>query len=158
MKPNYFVRWLIDSDLPHLEAAERFNADARGGCWWVGRAGRTDAGVYAVEDGSCLPVGFAAFRQKPGKLVLSRLVTRPDLRRQGVGTALVERLRLRLGTRGLHELVAWVGEEAVGTQLFLRETGFTATRVKDGRIRFVAGPLDHVPDAIYSDSFAGVVG
>lgn len=154
MKPNYTVRWMIRRDMPEVLAAERFNADrwsAEKYEWLL--HDRTVIGLVATDHYGDA-VGAGVYKLDTGKLKLLRLVTRPSMRRQGVARAIIENIRLKLSSHRQNTLVAWASEEDLGTQLFFKQSGFTATRLKEGRIRFVAGPLDYVAPTVYSDSYA----
>ncbi len=73
-------------------------------------------------------VGYLIYCMTKHNLHIENIATKPVLRRQGIGTALVRRLQLRLSKQSRRRVVACVRESRVGTQLFLQSLGFTAVR------------------------------
>jgi GNAT superfamily N-acetyltransferase len=145
---DFTVEHVVPADFAALERIEAA---------YGGDPDSWDAGtVYVARHYSGKALGFCRFADKANRTVLRRIVVDPAWRGSGVGTAFVERLRLRLGDLGRSKVVAYTDVETTGTNLFMSRVGFTAVDIDGDRIRWEAGPLDHCPSTIYSDSVSGV--
>lgn len=73
------------------------------------------------------PVGYTIYKQSGKTLKIVNLVVRPDYRRQGCASLLIERLKTRKNWETMSVLVR---ESNLGAHQFLKEQGFIATEVK----------------------------
>lgn len=84
-------------------------------------------GMIARVDGSA--AGTVVYRLLPKKLHVLSLAVHPDWRRQGVGTAIIDRLVAKISQQRRNEIMMEVRETNLNAQLFLRANGFLAGRV-----------------------------
>lgn len=142
--PALIVQWMRTADLQAVAAIERLSpADPVGGPLSVAEITRMlEAGglqaVVAMVGGRV--EGWALVeRHRRDALSLLALAVRPQSRRRGIGTAILQFCAQRLLTCRRWLLVADVPEESLSGQLFLRAMGFTAVAIlkEDNCYRFV---------------------
>lgn len=134
------TRWLCRSDLPEVLAIERASFD----CPWteagfLGVLGcRSCIGIVAERGGRV--VGYAVYRLYRRRFEILNLAVAPDVRRRGVGSALLLSLAAKLYGTPRQALGLNVGERNLPAQLFLRAVGFRAAgvlrRPREDRLRF----------------------
>jgi ribosomal protein S18 acetylase RimI-like enzyme len=96
----------------------------------VGRARRQPGGECLVATLFGQVAGYAIHHTYGlREIVLDRIAVHADLRRHGVGSALLRRISWRLGTERTR-LVATVPDTSLAAHLFLADRGFQATRVE----------------------------
>lgn len=125
------VRWMIRRDMPEVRAIEResFEYPWSPDEFHEALAYRTTVGMVA-EDSNRV-VGFMVFMLGNTKLELWSLAVAADRRREGVGTALVEKLVSKLSERR-RRITLEVRETNLPAQMFFRAQGFRAVRVLRG--------------------------
>lgn len=122
------VRWMIRRDMPSVLAIERAS--------WEHDAHRQPTRLLGEEDfirwlrqRNCIGmvaqsgeqvVGVMVYELQPGSLELLYLTVDPAHRRQGYGTAMIEKLRSKLSDTRRRRLRILVDERNLGGQLFLR--------------------------------------
>jgi len=74
-------------------------------------------------------VGFLVYEMQPGKLEILNMCVPPEIQRCGVGTALMDRLKIGLGLKERSRIVVLVRETNLDGQLFLNMQGFIATAI-----------------------------
>jgi ribosomal protein S18 acetylase RimI-like enzyme len=94
---------------------------------------RCEAGLIGgilAECGTRVP-GLLLYALHPQEGAVTVLIVEvsPDLRRRGIGSALLADLRYRLQAAGAVRIDALVNERDLAAQLFLRASGFRAARV-----------------------------
>jgi ribosomal-protein-alanine N-acetyltransferase len=77
-------------------------------------------------------VGHVVYSPHKTKLEVLTLAVRPDRRRQGVGTQLLDKLKGKLAGHRRTRLGLTVPETSLDAQLFLRAQDFVATRLLPG--------------------------
>jgi predicted N-acetyltransferase YhbS len=94
-------------------------------------SGRDTLGMIALEKGTL--VGYVIFQQGHTYTWILSLVVSIDSRRSGIGTLLINRVKLKMHTMHSQGIRATVCEKLLGSHLFLSSHGFVATGViKDG--------------------------
>lgn len=171
---NVVIRGMLVCDLADLARSER---ESFGGDGWSAERLRPwtrfdppfpRIGVVAEcrEPGydEYAAIAHALYTVRRGRLVLNRLVVKPEYRRRGVGRRLVAEIQKRTLTHFVRRVVASVCETDLDQQCFLRACGATAIKLIPGRdaetepglIRFVVpggfrapaklvGPVDKAP-------------
>jgi ribosomal-protein-alanine N-acetyltransferase len=98
------------------------------------------------------PVGYVIYRRdtKRKRLLVLSMVIHPDYQRQGLGTALVNKLKTKLRDR--FRYIAWVVRESnLAGHLFLKSQGFQAVEVVKNHF------VDYFPDVTeHEDGYAFV--
>jgi ribosomal protein S18 acetylase RimI-like enzyme len=123
----------------------RLEPDERDGAWEVARSRgvatwsrdeflrRCQAGLIAGIVAECRPrfAGLLLYAIHTGEAAVTLVTVQiaPDLRRRGIGSALLANLRYRLQAAGPARIDALVDERSLESQLFLRANGFRAARV-----------------------------
>lgn len=134
---RYEVRWLIGRDLPQVEAIDKyaFGKDA-----WTEQDWRA-----AHHPKNCIGAVYVS-KQKPNRVLSAmiyelhkdgihviRFVVHPDYHRQGIGTAMVERLKDKLSQQRRTWVEIDVPEIVLPAQLFFQSCGFQFTEfVRNG--------------------------
>ena len=72
-------------------------------------------------------VAYAIYAIDKDCLWLTRIAVRPTMQRLGIGSAIVDRIKSKLGNQKRTQIGVTVPEDNVAMQLFLREQGFVAT-------------------------------
>lgn len=85
-------------------------------------------GVVAMAGCGC--VGFMLFRYSDSRTYLMDMGVPSLLRRQGIGSQLMDGLKISLSERSRVAIMASVPETNLGMQCFLRSQGFRATRLQ----------------------------
>ncbi len=77
-------------------------------------------------------VGYVFYEIRPTKLKITHLAVDIAFRRKGVGRAMISKLFSKL-TEKRSKLFVFVSEYGLDLQLFLRDLGFTAVQIINGR-------------------------
>lgn len=85
-------------------------------------------GFVALRNGSIVGYLLAERMARPQEVVLHRLSVDPLCQRQGLGSALFDRLQARTNQAGWPRIVAEVRESAAASQRFLESAGFETVR------------------------------
>ena len=130
------IRWLIRNDAPEVLGIERacFGDDA-----WSEEdflcclRQRNCIGMVAELDHEV--VGFMIYELHKARLRVLNFAVDLKLRRQGVGSQMVQRLVDKLSQRRRKEIVLEVRESNLDAQLFFQSCGFWAAYVLRGTLR-----------------------
>jgi ribosomal-protein-alanine N-acetyltransferase len=91
-------------------------------------------------------VGQMVYQLFPHKLELLTLAVDPQYRHEGVGTALLDKLKFKVQSHRRGKVVLAVREDNLAAQLFFRRCGLRATAiVPDGYRMEWAAPLEFQP-------------
>lgn len=124
-------RWMIRRDLPAVVGIERQTVAP-----WS-----EDDFLHCLRQRACIGVvaeigdrvlGFMVYTLAEGVIRLENLAVRADVRRRGIGTGLVNRLKSRLQTNRRELAVLTLRETNVPAIGLFRSTGFRATGVSRG--------------------------
>ena len=124
------VRWLVRRDMPevlaidHASFGDPWNEEA-----FLKRLRERNCIGMCCEDRDGRVVGFMVYTLGR-RITVDRLAVHPDFRRQGVGRALVAKLRGKLDPRR-NRLVFDVPDTNLPAQLWLRKCGVPTTIVVD---------------------------
>jgi ribosomal-protein-alanine N-acetyltransferase len=126
------IRWMILRDMPEVLAIEAASFDAP----WS-----KDDFIRVLHQRNCIGLvvdddqrvrGFLVYEiQERGINILDFAVS-PDVRRQGIGRQLIDKMVYKLSAQRRLRLLADVRETNVGAQLFLRQMGFRAVHILHG--------------------------
>ena len=118
------IRWLIRRDMDDVLAIERASFEFP----WVEEEflcclrQRDCIGVVAKLDHKI--VGFMLYELHPSMLRIVNFAVAPDMRRQGIGTAMVDRLKEKLSQQRRREIILEVRETNLEAQLFFSRRDF----------------------------------
>ena len=76
--------------------------------------------------------GYVVYRLHRRYIEIINLAVAPECRRDGVGRAMLDKLRAKLLKRRRNKLVAIVREKNVAGQMFFKACGFEATAIERG--------------------------
>ncbi len=93
---------------------------------WEGELRRPDARVWLARGPAGAPAGFVAARFAPDAAQLLALAVVPELRRRGLGRALLERVVRAAGRAGLTRIEVETPAGDVRARRFYRSQGFVA--------------------------------
>lgn len=74
-------------------------------------------------------VGFDIYELHKNRICILSIATRSDLRRHGIGTQLIDKLKSKMSPQRRHELNADVSEYSLNAQLFFRSQGFRCAKI-----------------------------
>jgi len=123
------VRWLIKRDMDEVLAIDKASFEFP----WTEEEflcclrQRNCIGTVAELDYEI--VGFMIYEIHQSMLRILNLAVAPNLRRQGVGSQMVQRLIDKLSQQRRREIVLEVRETNLDAQLFFAEKGFRAQRI-----------------------------
>lgn len=127
---TYHVRWANRRDLWEMVSVERASFHYPWSETEIVDAlrQRNTIGMVAEADRSCV-VGHMIYEMHSDHIELMTLAVYPEFRRDGAGTALVEKLKTKISQQRRRFIVVMVAESNLGAQLFFRRMGFLATDV-----------------------------
>ncbi len=123
------IRWMIRRDMAEVLAIEHSSFEFPWGEEEFLRVLRQRNCIGMVAEMGEHVVGFMIYELHKNKLHVLDFVTRPDFRRQGVGTQMVAKLLGKLSSHRRTKIVLHVRESNLGGQLFYRSMGFLALEV-----------------------------
>lgn len=123
---KYQVRWLIRRDMPEVMTIERQCYGVNG---WTEeeliehlRDRRTIGMVVEADE---MIVGYVVYELHLKQIEIVNLAVLPDSQRQGVGKAIVDRIKQKMDHMPKRDKIALhVNEANLDAQLFLRSQGF----------------------------------
>lgn len=127
---KHFVRWMIRRDMPAVLRIEQSVFAAPWlECEFLERLRQRNCiGMVAENDDQV--VGFMMYELHRDHLRLLDFAVHPNRQRDGVGTAMVEKLKSKLSPFRRTRLVEHVRETNLDAQRFFRAMGFKAVRVE----------------------------
>jgi ribosomal protein S18 acetylase RimI-like enzyme len=139
------VGWVTAGQLARIVAIERLGRDDAWDRLWVRAAAAWGVVLMALDErGEAL--GYAIFERHPSRLHLIRLTVDPAERCRGVGTALIDHLKTRLGDGAREAITTTAGEvNYYAGPCWLHRQGFVAT----GLTRRPGDPAGDGIDMVY---------
>jgi ribosomal-protein-alanine N-acetyltransferase len=137
-RPSLHVRWLIRRDIPEVVEAEILTYGHE--AWGeeqvhFHRCAKNRIGMVVEFEERIL--GFMFYNLHRSKLEILRLVVHPNFRNQGVGTAMVEKLKSKLCSTRRNRIVVRVPLDPEGCGWF-RRRGFEGSWDGErGEVKFV---------------------
>lgn len=136
VKQKYHVRWMIRRDMEHVLGIER----ASFGSPWTERdfqlmlKQRNNIGMICESPrrGIDRPVGFMVYELCQSELIIRNFAVHPDWRHQGVGTAMIDKLKTKLSATRRGKASVSITETNLDGQLFFKQCGFIATEIVRG--------------------------
>ena len=129
---NLSIRWMIRRDTQQvLEIdSDRFGVDAMNERELVYLLRQRNAIGMVIENDNEI-VGYMIYMLEKTYILLERIAVKYE--RYGIGTALIDRLKRKIGNeRQRNRLVAVIPENYLGAQLFARAMGLRCNRVSRG--------------------------
>ena len=126
------VRWMINRDMPAVYAIEDRSFEypwTRDEFW---RCLRTRDCMSLVAEHAQAVAGYVVYEIHDDRLRILNFAVHPDLRRQGVGRAMVQKLTGKLSPNRRRHITLEIREINLQAQLFFRALGFRAVRIKHG--------------------------
>jgi len=131
---NVQIRWMIRRDMPEVLSIEQESFDIP----WD-----EDDFVAALRHRTCVGMvaetqtdwgeeiaGFVLYELEPHRLRLINFAVAEKYRREGVGRAMVERLREKLSQKRRKAIVLAIPETNLGGQLFFKAVGFQCVNIQ----------------------------
>ena len=148
MTQTIHLRWGLRGDVPAWVAIS--DASFNGG-WteadFLRCLRQRNCIAFSAEVGEEV-VGFAVYELHPDHLELLDLAVRSDVRRRGVGAALVAKLRYKLCSHRRSALACTVRESNTAAQVFFRACGLMAVGIDRAAYDEEPGyKLEYRPDA-----------
>lgn len=137
-----WMAWMIARDLPQVAAIERTLPDPWTDADFLTSLRKRNNIGMVLRDQTFTVYGYVLYALGKATVTVLRLAVRPDLRRTGIGRALVDKLKDKVVQHHRDRLVLDVPEAGLGTQLFLRACGLAATATLPGVYRFEYGHPD----------------
>ena len=126
---NVHIRWMIRRDMPEVLSIE---SGGFANPWtedeFLRCLRQRNNTVMVAELGDTI-AAFIVYELHKNKLHILNLAVRADLRRQGIGRQMIEKLTGKLSQQCCNVITTEVRETNLDTQLFLSATGFIATGV-----------------------------
>ena len=92
--------------------------------WWSQVERHLRDGVVLVAEADERAAGFAEAELQKGQVFVANLYVRPEARRRGIGTALLEHVAASARDRGLSHMELWVDSHNANAVRFYNELGF----------------------------------
>ena len=124
------IRWMIRRDMPSVLEIEQASFDHT----WTEEAflaqlrQRTVVGMVAEEHTGEI-VSFMIYELHKGSFEILNFAVHPSDRLEGVGTAMIDRLKGKMSQQRRREVFLSICENNLDAQLFFKCQGFTATSV-----------------------------
>lgn len=129
LKPR--VRWMIARDMPTVYAIEDRSFEYRWTTEDFTRAIRTRNCMSLVAEIEEAVAGYVVYEIHRDRLRILNFAVHQDLRRQGVGRAMVQKLVGKLSPNR-RRIMLEIRETNLSAQLFFRALGFRAVRIEHG--------------------------
>lgn len=126
------IRWMIRRDMPEILAIERecFEYPWTEEDFLMTLRQRNVIGMVA-DDGSKIH-GYVIYELLKGQLHVLNFAVAPWLRREGLGTRMVQKLKYKLSQQRRTQLILEIRETNLDAQRFFRSQGFLAYSVLRG--------------------------
>ena len=126
------VRWMIRRDLPLVITIENECFDY---AWeeedFISVLRQSNCIGMVVEEDDVV-MGYMVYELSKKHIELLNLGVHPDVQNRGYGTALIDRLKDKIDEQRRHTLLLNVRETNLQAQLFLRNRGFVASKIRRG--------------------------
>jgi ribosomal-protein-alanine N-acetyltransferase len=123
------IRWMIRRDMPSVIEIENASFEFPWSEDEFIRALRQRNCIGMVAELNEIVVGFMIYELHKNRLHILNFAVHRDYRRNGVGTAMVEKLVGKLSQQRRSRILLEVRETNLPAQLFFREVGFQAVSV-----------------------------
>ena len=127
---SFDVRWSVKKDISKMLDIERKSSDNP----WTEDifhqylTERTSIMMVAhPENEHNEIIGFMVYELRKGKINLVSLAVDPNLRREGIGSIMIHKLKSKLSENRRKEIIFNIRESNLEGQLFLKNQGFKAT-------------------------------
>ena len=128
-KVNVHIRWMIRRDMQEVLEIERTSFEFP----WLEedfiRCLRQRNCIGMVAESDDRVVGFMIYELNRNQLHVLNFSVRPDVRRRGIGTQMVEKLKGKLSQQRRNRVILEIRETNLAAQLFFRNTEFKAVSV-----------------------------
>ncbi len=126
VKPH--VRWMIRRDMEEIMAIERTAfADPWGEENFL-QCLKSRNTFGAVAESAEKVIGYMIYEMHKKEIQILTMAVHPDMARSGIGSAMIDKMKVKLSSHRRSILTAEVPESWLQSQLFLRRHGFRATR------------------------------
>lgn len=126
------VRWMIRRDMKEVLDIEQQSFEFAWNEEQFLDALRTRNTIGMVAEHNEQVVGFMIYELKKGELELINFAVAPWVRRSGVGTTMVDKLKAKLAQQQRTLITTHVREGNLNAQMFFKAMGFHATEVIHG--------------------------
>lgn len=140
---NFQIRWLIRRDMDEVLEIERQSFDVPWSEDEFLSALRQRNGIgavaecYFVPEGRWRVLGYMIYELNSDNITLLNFAVCPAVRRQKVGSRLIERLVEKLSNQRRSKIIAAVSEANLQAHLFFQACGFKAVAVENDQYKFV---------------------
>ena len=128
-QPTTHIRWMLRRDLPEMLDIERlcFDFPWREEDFIRELRKASIIGMTAERDERI--VGYMLYELFPSRIALLNFAVRPSLHGEGIGRAMMEKLKGKLSLNRRHKITVKVRERNLEGQLFFKHMGFAAVDV-----------------------------
>jgi len=123
------IRWIVRSDLPEVLCIEQASFSHPWDEATFIQCLRTEGVVGMVAEHDFRIIGYMLYEMHNHRLLVLNLAVSAEYRRQGIGAAMVARMRSMLTQDGRNRIVLEVSEANLAGQLFFKTQGFRAVQV-----------------------------
>lgn len=128
-KQAFHIRWMIRRDMPEVLEIEKASFEFPWSEEDFIRCLRQRNCIGMVVEHQARVVGFMLYELHKNKLHVLNFVVRPDVRRRGVGTQMVEKLKSRLSQHRRNRVCLEIRETSLAAQVFFKNADFLAVSV-----------------------------
>lgn len=129
LKVNVHIRWMIRRDMSEVLEIEKNSFEFPWSEEDFIRCLRQRNCIGMVAEHEDRVVGFMIYELHRNQLHVVNFAVRPDVRRRGIGTQMVEKLKGKLSQQRRNRVVLEIRETNLAAQLFFRNTDFRAISV-----------------------------
>ena len=123
------IRWMIRSDMPSVLSIEQASFPAPWDEPTFIHCLRTKSVIGMAAEHDSRVVGFMLYELHSRRLTLLNFAVAAEYRREGIGAAMVAKLRSKLSQDGRTSIFLEVSEANLPGQLFFKTQGFRAVQV-----------------------------
>lgn len=123
------IRWMIRRDMPEVLEIEGASFEFPWSEEDFIRCLRQRNCIGMVAEHNDRVVGFMIYELHKNQLHILNFAVRPELRRQGIGSQMAQKLVGKLSHQRRNKIMLEVRETNLSAQLFFRDTGFRAVSV-----------------------------
>jgi ribosomal-protein-alanine acetyltransferase len=120
------IRWLLNRDLPEVLVIEAASQRMPWDEATIKRCSREKHTIGMVATAGERVCGYFLFRLHANRIEILTMAVDPKLRRRGVGTQIIAKLKSKLSSRHRSRITLKVRETGLDAQLFFRSQGFQA--------------------------------